>query len=51
MLREDLTESLDLHGEIRQGHCEEETLSKVGNRRVLQAGRTACVLALRQKGV
>ena len=26
VLREDLTESLDLHGEIRQGCCEEETL-------------------------
>ena len=26
VLREDLTESLDLHGEIRQGRCAEETL-------------------------
>ena len=26
VLKEDSTESLDLHGEVRQGLCEEETL-------------------------
>ena len=43
VLKEDSTESLDLHREVRQGLCEEETLriGKVGNRRVLQAERTA----------
>ena len=51
VLREDSTESLDLHREVRQGLCEEETLriSKVGNGGVLQAERTACVPALRQE--
>ena len=42
-----------LHWEIRQGLCEEETLriGKVGNRRVLQAERTAWVPALRQEDI
>ena len=37
VLREDSTENRDLHGEIRQGLCEEETLGigKVGNGTVL----------------
>ena len=53
VLREDLTESLDLHGETRNVLCGEETLkiSTVGNGKVLQAERTACVLALRQEDV
>ena len=52
MLR-DLTESLDLRREIRQGLHEEETLrnGKVGNGRMLQAERIACVLALRQEDI
>ena len=43
MLREDLSESLDVHQEITQGLHEEETrkIGKVGNGRVLQAERTA----------
>ena len=37
VLREDSTESLDLHPEVRQGLCEEETLrtGKGGNGTVL----------------
>ena len=51
VLREDLTESLDLHGETRNVLCGEETLkiSTVGNGKVLQAERTACVSALKQE--
>ena len=53
VLREDLSESLDVHQEITQGLHEEETLriGKVGNGRMLQAERTACVLALRQEDI
>ena len=53
MLREDLTESLDLHREVRQGLREEETLriGKMANRKVRQAERTACVLTLRQEDI
>ena len=51
VLRKDLTERLDLDGETRKILCEEETLkiSTVGNGKVLQAERTACVPALKQE--
>ena len=53
VLREDLTESLDLHREVRQGFHEEETLriGKMANRKVRQAERIACVLTLRQEDI
>ena len=53
MIREDLTESLDLHQEVRQSLCEEETLKigKTANTKVRQAERTACVLTLRQEDI
>ena len=46
VLREDLSESLDVHQEITQGLHEEETLriGKVGNGRVLQAEQPECQL-------
>lgn len=47
VLREDLAESLDLHGEIRKDFPKEETfrINWVGN----GTNRTVCVMALSQE--
>ena len=52
LMLQDLSKSLDLHQEIKQGLHEEETLGLARwEMEVLQAKKTAWVLALRQEEI